>query len=241
MSDAKKKPTPAPALVSMTREGFAKIMRELKDEHDAADEAAMSVASAYKAVKKRGINLEALRLVRKLSTLDNPAKIQSFLADFDRLRELAGFDDQQQLFEDDKTKPQKDAAADKVVDIKTAKTSGGAEKVAKSDQKPKKTKETTASPAAPNLEKNAASWGNAAKTAPVVKAKLFDSDDGDSDIEEIEAEAKARQAGFISGHLGEDYHNPHPEGHALREPWHAGWVAGTEQLSAETANHQQSA
>lgn len=104
-----KKGIPAPALQSMTKPELGKINRELKDLRAAADDGSTALASAYKKLKKRGINLEAFKLSEKLNRLDNPAKIQSFLADFDRLRELHGWDDQSQLFDDDKTRPQKEA------------------------------------------------------------------------------------------------------------------------------------
>lgn len=110
----------APALQAMTKPEFAKLTRTLKDLHDAAGESAMEVAKGYKTVKKtRGINLDALKLIMKLRAKDNPGKVQNFLADFDKMRELAGFDDQGTLFEDDKTTPQKKAESAAV-----AKTTG---------------------------------------------------------------------------------------------------------------------
>lgn len=108
---AKPKKGPAPVLASMTKAKFNTIMQELADLHSAADDGSAEVMKGYKTLKKQGINLDALKLVRKLKTLDNPAKCQAFLSDFDKLRELAGFDDQQNLFEEDKTRPQKDAEA----------------------------------------------------------------------------------------------------------------------------------
>lgn len=108
MSPPKAK-APAPALQSMTKPELAKINRELKDLRETSDDAGMALASAYKKIKKRGINLEAFKLAEKLNRLDSPAKIQSFLVDFDRLRQLHGWDDQQNLFEADKTAPQKEA------------------------------------------------------------------------------------------------------------------------------------
>ncbi len=139
---AKPKKGPAPVLASMTKTKFAQIMQELADLHSAADDGATEVMKGYKTLKKQGINLDALKLVRKLKTLDNPAKIQSFLADFDKLRELAGFDDQQNLFEEDKTKPQKDAetAAAAPAKAKAEKPAKTPLKVVKGGGKPAATK-----------------------------------------------------------------------------------------------------
>lgn len=218
MAETNKKRTAAPVLASMTKPGFNKMLLELNDEHGAADEAAMSVASAYKKLKKQGINLEAIRLVRRLKGLDNPSKIQAFLADFDRLRELAGFDDQQQLFEEDKTAPQKQAESAKVVEIKTGKAPAEPEVIPEPEQKPKAAKK-------PKAEK-------AAK--PVSKAALFATGDDEADVTEISDEEKARQAGIVSGAAGEDYDNPHDGTLGpLHDAWHAGWVQGTEQAAED--------
>lgn len=227
--------SPARALQAMQKPEFAKMMRELKDHHDAADEAAMSVASAYKKVKKRGINLDAIKLVRRLMTLDNPAKVQAFLADFDRGRELAGFDDQQQLFEEDKTKPQKQADL-KIVEIKTGKP-----KTEETAAPPKSTRvaRSKKNDAAPVAEVPAAPEPSPVpaipSVAPVAKAPsrkaLFD--EGDEDIKEIGEVEKARQAGLAAGLSDQDYDNPYSEKGEFRDAWHKGWIEGSESLMDE--------
>ncbi|MEI6282063.1 MAG: hypothetical protein WCP82_05015 [Alphaproteobacteria bacterium] len=145
-------------LASMTKTKFAQILQDLADLHSAADDGAMEVAKGYKSLKKQGINLDALKLVRKLRGYDNPAKVQAFLADFDKFRELAGFDDQQNLFEEDKTKPQKDAESDKLA-------------------------VTPAEPVAvdPPAKKPAKTGAKGGGKAAAAKAALFDTGDGPSD------------------------------------------------------------
>lgn len=230
MAELKRKPSPA--LAAMTKQDYAKLKRDIKDRHEAADDAAIEVATGYKTLKKRGINLDAFKLVLKLTRLDNPAKIQAFLADFDRLRELEGFDDQQQLFEEDKTKPQKDAAAagDKVVQLNAGK------EPAKSKDKPKvgKSKKADgvaaelASPPAAPLDRNKDSWGKAGESKPASRAALFDEGDDDAEVAQVAAEVTARQRGIAAGASGEDYENPYDDGEE-REEFHAGWIIGCEQ------------
>ena len=89
------KAVPSPVLQSMTKGELSKINRELADLREAADDGSIALANAYKKLKKRGINLEAFKLSEKLNRLASPTKIQSFLLDFDKLRELHGWDDQQ--------------------------------------------------------------------------------------------------------------------------------------------------
>lgn len=217
----KPKKGPAPALAAMTKTQFAAMMRELNELHQAADDGAMAVASGYKNVKKaKAINLESLKLVRKLSQWNNPAKVQSFLADFDKLRELAGFDDQQNLFEEDKTKPQKDGESAKVVNLRNDKPSNAETAAAVAEV-------ITETPKAKKAVKGAKGGGKPAAT----KAALFD--EGDGDLDEIAEEVAARQAGLIAGKTGTDYDNPHTEKGPLRDAFHQGWVEGSESASAE--------
>lgn len=233
------KKAPAPALQQMQKPEFSKMMRELKDQHDAADEAAMSVASAYKKVKKRGINLEAIRLVRRLMTLDNPSKVQAFLADFDRGRELAGFDDQQQLFEEDKTTPQKNADQ-KVVPIKRVAAAAPEEKVEpkRIGRKKADAVEAQAKDAESHDEKPAVPTKAPISKTPSRKA-LFD--EGDAEVDVITEATKARQAGLSAGGSGQDYDNPYLEKGDLRDAWHEGWVTGSETLLAEARDDKASA
>ncbi len=216
MADKKPKKTPSPVLASMTKAKFVTIMQELNDLHQAADDGAMSVASGYKSLKKQGINLDALKLVRKLRGLDNPAKIQAFLCDFDRLRELAGFDDQQNLFEEDKTAPQKTAESGKVVNLRSDKPNN---------------KETAAAVAEVIKETKPKKGAKGGGKAAAAKAALFDEGDGDPD--EVSDEVKARQEGLIAGKTGADYENPHTESGPLRDAFHEGWLEGSESADAE--------
>lgn len=109
---ASKVPNGITAVISaMTDTDFKKIRRELKDGQDAADDASTVVAGQYKKLKKAGHHIDALKLVNKLVGMDNPAKVTAFLSCFDKYRAVAKLDAQSSLFEEDKTKPQKDADA----------------------------------------------------------------------------------------------------------------------------------
>jgi hypothetical protein len=209
-----KKGKASTVLLTMSPDKFLKQLQELKDLHGAADDAAMAVASGYKSLKKQGMNLEALKLTQKLVSLGNPAKVAAFLADFDKMRELAGLDAQLALFDEDKTAPQKAAESAKVVDLKTGKA-------------PEKARDQPAA-AKPEKPKKAA---KTAARGPVTKNALFGTDDGD--VAEVSEEEKARQAGMVAGAAGEDYANPHDSG-PLRDAWHSGYVAGSESASTKT-------
>lgn len=103
-----KKPAASQALQNMNKTELAKLDRSLQDLRDAADDAGRALAQFYKdRIKKRGIHLDAYRFANKLNALGSVAKRQAFLVDFDKLRQLHGWDDQKNLFEDDKTAPQK--------------------------------------------------------------------------------------------------------------------------------------
>lgn len=118
------KTTPGIAAVvsAMSESDFKKIRRELKDAQDAVDDAGTVAASQYKKLKKQGHHIDALKMVNKLVGMDNPAKVISFLSHFDKYREVAKLDAQSSLFEEDKTKPQKEAeAAAKKAEAKAAK------------------------------------------------------------------------------------------------------------------------
>lgn len=99
---------PVSALQNMNKGDLAKMNRELRELEEAAGDAGGAVAKFFKdKVKKRGINEGAYKLARKINSLDNAAKQQAFLRDFDKLRQMYGWDDQKNLFEADKTAPQK--------------------------------------------------------------------------------------------------------------------------------------
>lgn len=217
---AKEKRKASTVLLTMDQNKFAKVLADLKERHSAADEAAIEVANGYKTLKKQGVNLDALKLASKLVWLGNPAKVAAFLADFDRMRELAGLDAQLSLFEEDKTAPQKAAEGSesaKVVPIK-ARAEKAQETPTKADKPVKK----------PRAEKG----------QPVTKKALFDTGSGDgasdAEVDAVSDEEKARQAGMVAGAAGEDYANPHDSG-PLRDAWHSGFVAGSDAASAEPA------
>lgn len=207
-------------LLNMKPEKFLEHLKNVGELHSVADDAAMAVASGYKSLKKQGMNLDAFRLVRKLVVQGNDAKTAAFLADFDRMRDLAGLNRQLALFEEDKAQPQKDAESGKVVQLKPAAVEKSADvqkapETAKPEKAPKKT----------------------AKKGAVSKKALFDegsgegASDADPEVAEISEEMKARQAGMAAGAAGEDYANPHDSGH-LRDAWHQGYVEGSESASA---------
>lgn len=151
----------------MSKTDLLKLNRELNDLEEVKDDGTTSVAKFYKdKIKKRGINTEAFKLFHKLNGLDNSAKQQAFLRDFDQLRKLAGWDNQKNLFEADKTAPQK---AD--------------EKAAKAPAVPKAAAKAAAESAKLGAKANAATNKRteraAAKAAPS-RAALFDENsDGD--------------------------------------------------------------
>lgn len=243
MADPKKKP-PATVLLNMDRNGFAKVMQQLGEVHEASDDAAIAVANEYKKFKKQGVNLDALRLVRKLKAMGSAVKIQAFLVDFDRMRDLAGFDDQLALFEEDKTAPQK-AAATSSGNVVQHPASAKAEKPAKA-QKGNKRQPRGAIPASTEVMPESPS--SAAPAVPTripqaeapSKARLFA--EGDDEVEEISAVEKARADGLAKGAAGENYENPYSTPGEERDAWHAGWVEGSEKFEAdEKADAQKSA
>lgn len=176
------KPSKAPpsVLQSMTKADLGKLNRELNDLTDAADDAGTAVASFYKnKVKKRGINTQAFNLARKINALDNSAKQQSFLRDFDRLRELFGWDAQKNLFDADKTAPQKKAEqaevkliAAKPADKPVSRAKLAAEKAAIGKANaPKATKKANG-----NGHKKAETKPSRVARKPATRAALFDED-----------------------------------------------------------------
>lgn len=212
-------------LLNMKPEKFLEHLKNVGELHSVADDAAMAVASGYKSLKKQGMNLDAFRLVRKLVVQGNDAKTAAFLADFDRMRDLAGLNRQLALFEEDKAQPQKDAESGKVVQLKPA----AVEKPADVQKAPETAKAGAEKPPKGNNKPEKKARG------PVSKKALFDDGSGngasDAEVGEISDEVKARQAGMAAGAAGEDYQNPHDSG-PLRDAWHQGYVDGSESASA---------
>lgn len=102
------KKAPESALKGLSKSDLAKLRKVLKDYEAAKEEATSALAKAIKdKIGKRGISVDAWKLAEKIQDLDNAQKQQAFLRDFDVLRELYGWDDQKQLFEEDKTAAQK--------------------------------------------------------------------------------------------------------------------------------------
>lgn len=96
------------ALKGMSKSDLAKLRKSLKDFESAKEDATAALAKALKdKIGKRGISIEAWKLADKINDLNNAQKQQGFLRDFDVLRELFGWDDQKNLFEEDKTAVQK--------------------------------------------------------------------------------------------------------------------------------------
>lgn len=242
---------PSPALKAMTKAELSKTKNQAKDLREVADEGSTALARFYSGLKKRGVNLDAWKLAEKLDRLDNPAKIQAFLADFDRLRELYGFDDQQQLFEDDKTKPQKDAPApaNSAVPLgpKALKPTKGPKAAApKKPTAAEKKAQAAAAKAATkaNTAVNKRSEKAAARGAKNGRAKLFDEGDGapakepePSTVREAVQSVleKATAAGVEAGAAGAEVsENPYSKRvqASLHGAWHDGWVRGAERAAA---------
>ena len=242
MAEPARKKAAATVLQNMTKENFAKVLRDLDDEHKAADDAAMSVAGAYKKMKKQGVHLDALRLVRKLHAMGSAVKVQAFLADFDRMRELAGFNDQLALFDGDKAKPQKDAEKALGAEGNVVQHPSSAKAVAAKAEKPAKGARRRKGAAevpvpgevAPAAAETALPTKIPEMSSQPSKAKLFA--EGDEEVEEIADEVRAEQEGLTSGKLGEEYRNPHSQPGVLRDAWHKGWVRGSEEFDAEAAD-----
>ena len=166
-----KKAAVSTALQNMSKADLAKLDRSLKDLMAAKDDAGVAVARFYKnKIKKPGIHEDAYKLANKLNALGSPAKVQAFLVDFDKLRQMYGWDDQKNLFEEDKTAPQK-------ADEKKA--------AAKADKPAKADKNAPKSEPAERAKKNGHSDEPKGKRVARRGAALFDESDKDDERPDV--------------------------------------------------------